>query len=287
MTTIPGYCLAFIASMALVGCDSGKESKATTPPEKKSYALTDREKTVFRTLVVNELDSTAQGEKASVPDLTKKFIGDYVVTTSAKLQKEYERNEVAGDQQFRKKILLINGTVKSIDRGIGENYFIGLRGGSNPFLEPKASMADGYTDFLAGLQKGNEVWLVCRGNGMLVGSAMLSDCEPLLNYASKKADNFISNLNIGDAIAKKDQPTLILAASSVALAASLPDSSTCFSATPHGEKCLAEMHVVANNKNKEKNEAFQKALQSALEKMGVDKNALNGTPDASNAPLNK
>lgn len=273
-TTIRCYCLAFIASVVLMGCDSGKESKSVATPEKKSYVLTEREKTIIKVVLVDEIDLAAHGNDVAFPDLMKKLIGDYVVATSAKLQKEYERNEVAGDQQFRKKVLLINGTVKSIDRGIGENYFIGLKGGSNPFMEPKASMADGYTDFLAGLQKGNEVWLVCRGNGMLVGSAMLSDCEPLLNYAGKKADSFIANISIGDVIKKPDRSLLSLSVLGITIAASLPDSSSCFTTDAYKKKCINEIWALTNSKDKAKEEAFQTALKAVPEKIGVDKGVL-------------
>ena len=284
------YTLVFAALVVFSGCDSSQGSKAQPPEgkgavaaEKKGYALTEREKSIFKILLTDEIKTAAEGADG-YPELVKQIVGDYIVTTSDKLQKAYEKNEVAGDQQFRNKSIFINGTVKSIDRSVGENYFISLKGGSNPFMQPKASMADGHTNFLASLEKGNKVFLFCKGNGMLIGSAIVAKCEPLIDYAKKAATDFTSKLNIGNIAAKPDasnKTVLVLSIFSVAAAAGIPDSSTCFAADGYGAKCLADMKAVSDSKNKAKEAAFTSAMRSAGEKMGVDFDALKASEAAS------
>ena len=48
-----------------------------------------------------------------------------------KRQTEYEKIEVAADLKFLKKTILIEGVVGSIDRGIGESYYIKFQGNQN------------------------------------------------------------------------------------------------------------------------------------------------------------
>ena len=268
-----------VSLFLLAGCDSGQVTKANPvvsekpQPEKKSYVLTERENVVLRNLLVDETLVAADGGDIS-EGLTNKLYGDYVVTTSDKLQKAYERNEVAGDQAFRNKIIFVNGIVKSIDRSIGENYFIGLKGGSNPFMQPKASMADGYTNFLASLEKGNKVVLSCKGNGMLMGSAMLSNCEPIIDYASKAAAKFANKLNIGNLLAKHESSDInVMAIVIVSVAATdiLSGDSKCLSAKDYDKKCIADLRKLMNSKDKQKEAAFTAAMSSAVEKMGIDK----------------
>lgn len=140
------------------------------------------------------------------PALVQGLLGDYVVATSDKLQRAYEKNEVAADQKFRKKTMT-NGIVKSIDRSVGENYFISLKGGSNMFMQPKSINGRRIHGFPSEPQKGDNVFLSCKGNGMLMGSAMLSNCEPLLNFASKISRKYVNKINVGEAISKSDAPS--------------------------------------------------------------------------------
>lgn len=277
---IYGYAMVIFVAVALLGCDSGQSSKNTSNEKNTaastSYMLTDHEKNILKIILIDEMKINTEGGEVAFPDLSKKIIGDFVTTTSDELQKEYERNEVAGDRAFRKKTIFVKGIVKSIDRSVGENYFISLKGGTNSFIEPKASMADGYTDFLAELEKGNEVSLVCVGNGMLIGSAMLSTCEPLLNYASRTVNNFVDNINLGDVVAKKDKSTATVSVAAIAIAAILPELSTCFSSEFYEDKCLAEIKEVSNNKNKEAAAAFDITMLNSLKKIGLNKDALKG-----------
>lgn len=262
------FFLALMVAIALCGCDT---NQGRTSANEQTYSLSEKDKVILKALLVDEMKTIVSGGDAAFPDLLNKHLGEYVVASSNVLQREYEKNEVAADQKFRRKTIFIKGAVNSIDRGIGENYFIGLNGGSNPFMQPKASMADGYANFLASLEKGDRVSLVCQGNGMLIGSAMLKDCEPSDNYYYAKAGKIISNLKLSDAISKKDKELLSVVMSGMVIASLLPEKSNCFSPQYSAEKCGIEMRKVTDTKNKEKAAAFESAVNSAVEKLKIDK----------------
>ena len=244
--------------LALIGCSKHDNAAVT------KYELSANEKSVLKALVYNEMEVYVQGGETTFAEWTANLLGNYTAVSSNELQREYERNEVAADMKFRKKLLLVNGSVASIDRSVGENYFILLKGGSNPFMQPKAAMADGYTDFLAGLNKGDEVEMMCTGNGMLIGSAMLSDCQPSLDYVAKLANNYVENINIDDAISKNDVNTTLFFIAGIALSSTLPVSSACFSETLGGDKCMVEVEAIDKKE-------MSVAVENAQAKLGLKK----------------
>lgn len=247
--------------LALIGCSQHDNAAVT------KYELSANEKSVLKALVYNEMGLYMQGGETTFAEWTANLLGNYTAVSSNELQREYERNEVAADMKFREKLLLVSGTIASIDRSVGESYYLSLKGGSNPFMQPKAAMADGYTDFLAGLNKGDEVEMMCTGNGMLIGSAMLSDCQPSRDYVAKLANNYVENINISDAIAKKDIYTTRFFIAGVALSSILPVSSACFSEALGGDKCMGE--VMAIDKKE-----MSLAMENAQAKLGLKKNTM-------------
>jgi len=149
---------------ALSACDfKTSETLAPKVESPKAYQLTAQEKSVIKALLIDEVITSAKQGEVLDPALLTPIIGEFIATTSNAIQKEYERNEVAGDQKFRNKTILVSSQVTSIDRSVGDNYFIGMNGGSNPYINPKARVADGYTDFLAKLNKGERILLACKG----------------------------------------------------------------------------------------------------------------------------
>lgn len=258
--------LVLIVPVILFGCDSKKE---TALEKNTEYKLTSKENRTYKILLIDEIDSISQGQQVTSEPLLKKIIGEYTVLSSTKLQTEYEKNEVKADLNYRKKLIIINGKVLSIDRGIGEDYFISLNGGSNMFINPKINMADGYTEFLAGLNKGDFVSLVCQGNGMLLGSAMANKCEPLLNYASKKVDTYLKGFSLSENLVKTSPSELQTSLISMVASSQLPDNSSCYKETNYYEKkCTQEIQNLKVFK-KDKVE-FQKQLELNITKAGLN-----------------
>ncbi|MDB5102893.1 MAG: hypothetical protein JWP91_582 [Fibrobacteres bacterium] len=247
----------------LVGCKS--EEKASSnfqekphPETTQEYTPSEKEVAVLKFLLADDFTGYAKGGDAMLQEDTT--LEKPVRVTAGTLQTDYEGNEVLGDRKYRHKQLAVTGVVSSIDRGIGDSYFISLKGGSNMFTCPHASMADGYTDYLAALKKGQKTYLVCQGDGMLLGSAVLRDCKPAENWAEEWANKFV--LTINKRLEEGNRTAVYLAMISVALA----------SRSQNIESCL-------NMKEQEKNKCISKETKSldsssyanAVTKLHLDK----------------
>lgn len=154
------------------------------------YALNDGEVSVLKYLIYDDLIGYAQGKKTM-----RAFSHLKPDRVSAdKLQNDYEQNEVRADGKYLGKTFVVYGSVESVNRGFGYNYYISLRNSYNMFLRPQANMSDGYKDYLVGLERGQHISLVCRGQGMSIGIATMDRCIPFSDWAKQEIDNFIYNI---------------------------------------------------------------------------------------------
>jgi hypothetical protein len=87
----------------------------------------------------------------------------------------YHANEVAADNQYKDRLLLVDGTVKSIDKDFMDNIVLHLRS-RNEFMGTMAKVEDSEKSRAAALRKGQKVALECRGDGMVMGSPSLRSC---------------------------------------------------------------------------------------------------------------
>jgi hypothetical protein len=208
------------------------------------YTLNNREENVLKALLLYDFYGYIDG-RGSNPTLAPiwqvQLTNIVNVKTSAdELQNDYERNEVAADLKYRRQTLFVTGIVTSISRGIGENYYISLRGGRDMFMGPHASMSDGFVNYLADLQKGQIVHLVCQCSGMFVGSAMLRDCKPINVFSETIINNYIRSMS--NKLSNKDNTSKFLIIDSIAVASNLSDSSDCFGTfNDQNNNCIADI----------------------------------------------
>lgn len=87
----------------------------------------------------------------------------------------YHANEVAADNQYKDRLLLVDGSVKSIDKDFMDNIVVRLRS-RNEFMGTMAKVEDSEKSRAAALRKGQKVTLECRGGGMVMGSPSLRSC---------------------------------------------------------------------------------------------------------------
>lgn len=244
-----------------------------TACNKPPYELNDRELKILKVLILNEISTAIQGGNVVDSNLKGKILGETLIVNAHDLQTAYERNEVAADLAYKDRNIFSVGVVKSIDRSIGENYFIGLAGGSNPFMTPKASMADGYVQYLASLSKGTQISLACKGGGMLVGSAILKDCEPLGEYVINKIDKYAEEARRISPEASRGNEMLVY---SMAFASLLPETSKCWSLEKTKGACTSEVNSLAigSSNSEAKKQAFERALSEARKKAGLPDDVL-------------
>ncbi|MBM4311805.1 MAG: hypothetical protein FJ119_12780 [Deltaproteobacteria bacterium] len=104
-------------------------------------------------------------------------------------------------------------------------------------------MADGYRDYLAALNKGDDVSLVCEGAGMLMGSATVKDCVPLDNWI----DNFVSvfiQKDLPGQITKKDKKVIMVACATILVTRLLQANDPAFFDNCSGEQLDKEIRKI-------------------------------------------
>ncbi|OOR90925.1 hypothetical protein B0181_04150 [Moraxella caviae] len=122
-------------------------------------------------------DDTATSDTSAATDTAQVEIETEVpMEVSARtLYQDYDANEVAGDQKYKGKLLQVSGKVASIDSGLGDEANIRLIGKSE-FETVMASGDDEFTQKAATLSKGQDVVMICRGDGEIIGSPTLKQC---------------------------------------------------------------------------------------------------------------
>ena len=100
-----------------------------------------------------------------------------VQVSGATLWADYQANEVAADDKYKGKRLLVSGSVAGIDKSglTGESVILKLAT-ANQFMPISAEMQDEEKSKAAKLSKGDSVKLLCSGNGMTLGFLHLGDC---------------------------------------------------------------------------------------------------------------
>jgi hypothetical protein len=94
---------------------------------------------------------------------------------AVRLWRDYDANEVAADQVYKGKKLLVIGRVASIDKGPLGGIYVMLRS-PNQFMNVHAKMEQSQEGRAASLSKGQGVALQCMSTGMTLGSPTLDDC---------------------------------------------------------------------------------------------------------------
>ncbi|QBP10129.1 OB-fold protein [Cupriavidus metallidurans] len=101
-----------------------------------------------------------------------------VQVTANDLLNAYKENEIAANQKYKGKQLILKARISSIEAGMGDEPYLVLTAGSEfEFSRPQAHLARGQDAAAAALKKGQQVTLQCIGNSEVAGTPMLKDCR--------------------------------------------------------------------------------------------------------------
>lgn len=109
----------------------------------------------------------------SAAEVTAMQQADAISVDAQALHAAYSANEVAADQQYKGKLLRVTGAIEAIDSGMGDEPVLRLSAGDFDSVHAKGLPAA----TAAGLAKGQQITVVCTGDGEVIGSPMLEDCE--------------------------------------------------------------------------------------------------------------
>jgi hypothetical protein len=103
-------------------------------------------------------------------------ISEMLTVSAHQLFDSYHANEVAADEKFKNKQLLISGRVSGINKDLLDNVYLELVT-RNQFMSVKANMDDREIQKASVLKRGQPVMIICTGAGMLLGSPVLDSCR--------------------------------------------------------------------------------------------------------------
>jgi tRNA_anti-like len=170
----------------------------------------------------------------------------------------YEANEIAADNDFKGKRILLSGTIISIDKDFTDEGFITLRGSRLRDIHAQLS-ATGMSG-AASLSRGQQVNLVCDGTGRVLSVATLNNCDLFEHYLNRLSPSIESNVAAflrGQMALRKDAAAMV--ATMYAAGLSMPADSPCMNGTR--ESCEDEMMAIFKDKAK------VQAIQNQLNKM--------------------
>lgn len=218
------------------GCGSASDSESIKPKntKPKGYSLSEKEDIVFNHLIKEELNTSLGGGDT--------LLMEGMISTSAKeVAAAYRENEVAADQAYFKKTLMLSAKVHEINSSLGNEPVLSLFG-VEMFHNPKAYFKVPDIDRIAKISKGSQQKLVCIGNGIRLGIVVFNKCEFADKYFSEKVDEFKSDVIDGisgkSKISENGLSAVIL---SIAMARVLPENSICFKAQ---KKCAGEIEKI-------------------------------------------
>lgn len=228
------------------------------------YEPSDLERSVAAVLVVEEvklfMSKPTEAAKTIQADLT----------SAEQVAADYNANEVAADRKYFGKKVLLSGTVTSIKSGLRNAPYLVLRGKGH--IAPQASLMGTSSDAAAKLQRGDQVALVCFGNGSIIGTPMFTDCQLAQDVSSEVESNLMRSID--DFMAGRSKTSVfgaVKAVEAVALAQALPPNSGCPS---DYARCVSHLKALRADQPK-----FLELMRHGADKLkasGLDFSAFEG-----------
>ena len=136
-------------------------------------------------LIEDDVNKGLSGSESLLESFSQKQLlqwgGLDAETTAKEYEERYDANEIAADEVYKDKKLLVKGTISTIERDFTGDGYLTLRG-TNPFIGVRAELRDSSFSEAASFHRGQPITLICRGAGRVVTIAMLNDCSTLDDY---------------------------------------------------------------------------------------------------------
>jgi len=100
---------------------------------------------------------------------------DPIPVKATRLHRDYDANEVAADEKYKGKLLLVEGVISSIDKDFMGDTVLMLSSGQM-LSDVHAELTKAEAPRAAQLKKRQRVEVECRGAGRVLTSAVLKGC---------------------------------------------------------------------------------------------------------------
>lgn len=165
--------LTLTLTLALAGCKKQADSQVSLNPQGLKLAeagLVDD----IRTVVLNPKEAALRPQE--MLDLTRIDLQK----TAREYEADFDANEIAADQLYKGKKILLSGSIESINKDIAGDGYLTLR--SNSPLGVQARLSDEGMRGAAQLEKGTLVYLVCDPGTRIATVAMANNCRRFSQY---------------------------------------------------------------------------------------------------------
>lgn len=259
MKKLLSWSAIIIFTVILIVIIFGKKDNDQTSSKNETakYVMDEKEKAVYDALLNDDLASFSRGDESMLAD----SLG-IIASTSTEVAKAYDENQVAADQKFYKKEILISGKIQAINSGLGNEPYV-VMSGSNQFLQPQIHFDKPDLQKISNLSKGQLAAFVCKGNGAIAGTPLFKNCALAEDYGLDKVQKKkIALQDFLNGEKSTDQFISGILFISIAAAKKLPATSDCYK---DGKNCIKEI----KNAVKKINEADAKNIRNELQKAGL------------------
>lgn len=224
MTNIRSLLMASFVSLLLSACGDDIDKKGLKFATK-----------ALASEILDVVDGTTTGLLSKQEAMS--LIGINATTTAKRYYKSYEINEVAANEEFKNKRVLLTGVVYGIETSIGGDPVLVLDG-DGMTAGARAQFPDSYTKSIATVRKGDKVEIVCKGRGKLM-IALLDDCRFANAWALEnktKVEAFVKGV-INGSSSTNNEASFALTFLYI-VGKHIPDDSVCFTGNALSEKWM-------------------------------------------------
>lgn len=214
-------------------------------------------------VVVDDIQAGLAGEDSLIAKIPGENPLDWAEIDRKVTAKEYETayddNEIAADNKFKGKKILLSGTIAAIEKDFTGSGYLTLIG-SDPLPGVQAQLTDSTLAAAASFKRGQKIDLVCRGVGRITAIAILDNCQPLGDYMKGTTPSIESRVTAFlEGRLAQGRATANMITSLYVTGLSLPSSSPCLNGKR--ESCKSELGVIF------KDAANRKAMQDQANQM--------------------
>jgi hypothetical protein len=124
----------------------------------------------------------ALGSTSTEEDRVEVESKEPVASVSAQeLHKEYDTNEVAADEKYKNKVIIVSGVIDSIGKDIMDEPYVTLRtknyGGNVWAADVQCMFPEEYGEKLTSLRKGGNIKIKGEVSGVSITSVLIRKCS--------------------------------------------------------------------------------------------------------------
>jgi tRNA_anti-like len=132
--------------------------------------------------LVDDMEASVRGGDTLLkPEETLRLTGIDLETTAEQYDADYDANEVAADQKYKGKKILLTGVIESINEDFKGGAYLVLKA-SNPFMGVHAELNSRGKAGASAMAKGTTIYLVCDSGTRIMGSATARNCQQFSQY---------------------------------------------------------------------------------------------------------